>query len=232
MSTLMGSHHASQSDSNVLNRPRLGRMTRLSRASGMRYHHATTICGRSSVQIPLNAVVSPNRMARKPLIRAPTSPVAMPSEMLSDTATARGAAEAVGTAKVTGVGIPAFSRQLDPRGQDSPGGKLKLCFLAPVCRMAPSGHRPEAAAGSAPCLGFRQAGANNDARLLVTASRGLSGWRPACAPPASAQHDDPKPDEPHDEAEPVQEQGGLEGRDHREDAGDSEHDAKEAQCPG
>ena len=40
-STLMGSHHATHRNSNVLNRPRLGRMTRKHRASGMRYQNRT-----------------------------------------------------------------------------------------------------------------------------------------------------------------------------------------------
>ena len=36
----MGSRHASQNDPNVLNRPRLARMTRKHRASGMRYQNS------------------------------------------------------------------------------------------------------------------------------------------------------------------------------------------------
>jgi RNA polymerase sigma factor (sigma-70 family) len=38
--TLMASRHATHRDSNVLNRPRLGRLTPESRASGMRYQHS------------------------------------------------------------------------------------------------------------------------------------------------------------------------------------------------
>ena len=43
ISTLMAPRHASQGDSNVLNRPRMARLTPESRASGMRYQIASFV---------------------------------------------------------------------------------------------------------------------------------------------------------------------------------------------
>jgi transcriptional regulator with XRE-family HTH domain len=48
----------------------------------------------------------------------------------------------------------------------------------------------------------------------------------------AAQHDDSQPYPPHDEADSEQEGSGLEGRNHREDAGYPEHQAEIAQRSG
>jgi len=70
----------SHGDSNVLNRPRLGRMTQIHRASGMRYHSSTTICGGVERGYHYMLWSSPDRMSVNPYGRPCRLPIASPRQ--------------------------------------------------------------------------------------------------------------------------------------------------------